>query len=139
MACGSCSEMTFYVDIGRTFVAYLGKLSGNNFVPAVQADVATITYSVLGEDGVTPIDDDLEDEPLTPVSSYIYNTLQTGDLWADADGTPITDPTGFNFKASLPDDAFPDVLPKTTVEFLLKDSGGNLLWRLCYSGKVVKC
>lgn len=60
----------------------------------LQADISAITYTVYGTNDIVVV----ADSPLTPVSTYVYDTLQTGDAW------PYT--PGFNFFATLPASRF---------------------------------
>ena len=102
----------------------MSRVVGANAVEVTQATISSLAYWV---DRYESLDEAIQDDTatsitsnsaLTPVSSYIYNTLQTDNDWA-------ADSTGYNFKMTLPAASFPTPNKWYKVEVWATPSSGE--------------
>ena len=95
--------------------------ASNVLTAAVQSDFSTITYTVHAKDGTS-----VTAQTTLTISSTIYNSLQTGNIWSttlDKDGF-----TGFNFKATVAASSFPTGATTYTVEVKFTLTGGGVFY-----------
>jgi hypothetical protein len=79
-----------------TDIPLMARVNGLTNIPLVQATVSALTVNVYAK-GATPG----TPTSLTPISTYVYNTLQTADAaWTE-------DATGYNIKYELPSASIP--------------------------------
>jgi hypothetical protein len=82
----------------------------------LQLDVSTITYTVVNIPEGTIV---IASTAITPISSVIYNSLQTGGAWD-------VDTTGYNFRFTLPATAMPVGNKKSLAEVRFTTTGGSV-------------
>lgn len=104
-------------------ITTLRKILGNAGTPIVQADVASIAYSLVQLDDCDPT----VETPITghanvavAVASAVFNTLQTGPLWS-------RDASGYNFRHTLSIASNPAFAKPGTyrVDYVLTMAGGG--------------
>lgn len=79
----------------------LARITGWSNTPIMSSDVNSVSWSAFrleeatGEENAT----DYADEPMTPVTDYVFDSLQLGTEWEE-------DEIGYNFKLLVPGGVF---------------------------------
>lgn len=87
--------------------------------PAQQTDITALSVKVFDESD----DTETYTATLSPVSSYVYDTLQTDPIWT-------LDNTGYNVKVKLPATAFPTGGATYRGELAITDAASDPYWAL---------
>jgi hypothetical protein len=122
--------MASAVDIqGQAFVngsvTAMARLVGSDGELVAQADIASISYTIYTWDkyeGTRTAVEDHEDEALSPVSAYVFDTLQDDGIWT-------VDETGYNFRHVLDVSAHPAFAAVGTylIEYQLTPVAGQVI------------